>query len=280
MRTGKIVGVEALVRWEHPRRGRLSPDLFVPAAERIPALLRPLTDWVLNTSLRQLRAWHLEGADVGVAVNLSPRSIQDTGLVDRVGEVLSKWEIPPAKLELEITETAVFGGSDPQRVEAVLRELGNMGVSVALDDFGTGFSSLSHLRSLPIRVVKIDRSFIAGMDADLNDSQIVRSVIGLARNLGLEVVAEGVEREPLWHRLAELGCDVAQGNYLSPPLPPDRVLAWVRQWEELYGEARRMAEELIERRDGPPERRSGAQDRRLDMAHGPRFVRPGVESGE
>ena len=273
MRTGRIVGVEALVRWQHRRHGLLQPQAFVPNAERTPGLLKPLTEWVLNSALRQARSWHLEGLDIGVAVNLSPRSIHDTSLVETVGGVLSKWEVPPSHLELEITETAVFGGSDPDRVDATLRELGEMGVSVALDDFGTGFSSLSHLRLLPIGVIKIDRSFVATMDEDLNDAQIVRSVIALAKSLRLRVVAEGVEREPLWHRLAELGCDVAQGNYLSVPLPANDVMRWVRQWEELYGEAHRMAAELIERRDGPSDRRSGLDDRRMQVPAGPRFVR-------
>ena len=278
MRSGRISGAEALVRWEHPRHGRLQPQAFVPRAERTPGLLKPLTEWVLNTALRQTRAWHLDGLDLRVAVNLSPRSIHDSHLVETIGELLSKWEVPPSHLELEITETAVFGGSDPERINSTLCELGEMGVKVALDDFGTGFSSLSHLKLLPISVIKVDKSFVTKMDEDLNDAQIVRSVVALAKTLGLTVVAEGVEREPLWHRLAELGCDVAQGNYLSAPLPAAEVPSWVRQWEELYGEAHRMAAELIERRAGPNDRRSGLDDRRMDVRTGPRFVRPGVES--
>ena len=278
MRSGRISGVEALVRWQHPRHGLLYPQSFVPRAERAPVLLKPLTEWVLNTALRQARAWHLDGLDLSVAVNLSPRSVHDHHLVETIAGALSKWEVAPSRLELEITETAVFAPSDQERVHSILRELGEMGVTVALDDFGTGFSSLSHLRLLPISVVKIDRSFVASMDEDLSDAQIVRSVIALANSLGLRVVAEGVEREALWHRLAELGCDTAQGNYLHAPLPAGEVLRWVRQWEELYGEAHRMAAELIERRDGPNDRRSGLQDRRLQVPTGPRFARPGVES--
>ena len=273
MRSGRISGVEALVRWEHRRHGLLQPQAFIPAAERTPGLLKPLTEWVLGTALRQARAWHLDGVDLSVAVNLSPRSVHDTRLVETVAELLSKWEVPPARLELEITETAVFGGSDPERVNTTLREFGEMGVKVALDDFGTGYSSLSHLRELPITDIKIDRSFVRTMDETASDAQIVRSVIALAKSLGLRVVAEGVEREPLWHRLAELGCDVAQGNYLSAPLPAQEVPKWVRQWEELYGEAHRMAAELIERREGPNDRRSGLDDRRIQVPAGPRFVR-------
>ena len=273
MRSGRISGVEALVRWEHPRHGVLQPQAFVPRAERTHGLLKPLTDWVLNAALRQTRGWHLEGLDISVAVNLSPRSIHDTRLVESIAEALSRWEVPPSRLELEITETAVFGAADQGRVNETLRELGEMGVHVALDDFGTGFSSLSHLKVLPISVVKIDQTFVTKMDENISDAQIVRSVIALAKTLGLAVVAEGVEREPLWHRLAELGCDVAQGNYLSIPLPGGEVLRWVRQWEELYGEAHRVAAELIERRDGPSDRRSGIQDRRVQVPVGPRFVR-------
>jgi len=273
MRSGRISGLEALVRWRHRRHGVLQPQAFVPTAERTQGLLKLLTEWVLNAALRQVRSWRLEGLDVSVAVNLSPRSIHDTSLVDTVAELLSKWDVPPSHLELEITETAVFAGPDPERVSTTLRKLGEMGVHVALDDFGTGFSSLSHLRELPIGVIKIDRSFVSRMDEAASDAQIVRSVIALAKTLGLRVVAEGVEREPLWHRLAELGCDVAQGNYLSAPLPAAEVRLWVRQWEELYGEAHRMAAELIERRDGPTDRRSGTPDRRIQVPTGPRFVR-------
>jgi EAL domain-containing protein (putative c-di-GMP-specific phosphodiesterase class I) len=147
-----------------------------------------------------------------------------------------------------------------------------MGVVIALDDFGTGYSSLSRLRDLPIHKVKIDRSFVSRMNERPQDALIVRSVIALAQSLRLRVVGEGVETEPVWRRLSALGCDVAQGNYLSPPLPPDELTAWVRQWEELYAEAHRMADDLLERREGPGDRRFGPYDRRSREGDDVRFV--------
>jgi EAL domain-containing protein (putative c-di-GMP-specific phosphodiesterase class I) len=151
-----------------------------------------------------------------------------------------------------------------------------MGLLLALDDFGTGYSSLARLRDLPIDKVKIDKSFVTRMDENPDDALIVRSVIALAKSLGLRVVAEGVEREPVWRRLTDLGCDIAQGNYLSRPLEPAPLIAWVRQWEELYEEAHRMAAELLERRQGLPDRRSGTPDRRDERPEA-RFRRRGSE---
>ncbi|HEY8866027.1 MAG TPA: EAL domain-containing protein, partial [Solirubrobacteraceae bacterium] len=156
--------------------------------------------------------------------------------------------------------------ADPERVAGTLRELSQMGLLLALDDFGTGYSSLTRLRDLPIGKVKIDKSFVTHMDERANDALIVSSVIALAKNLGLRVVAEGVETETCWRWLTDLGCDVAQGYYLAPPLPPAQLIAWVRQWEELYEEAHRLANELLERRFGPSERRLGFDDRRDEDA--------------
>jgi EAL domain-containing protein (putative c-di-GMP-specific phosphodiesterase class I) len=220
--------------------------------------------------------WHRAGNDLTIAVNLSPRSVLDSTLTDTLGELLGKWDVQPRLIQLELTETAVFAIPDPERVSATLEELSQMGLLIALDDFGTGYSSLSRLRDLPIDKVKIDQSFVSRMDERPHDALIVRSVIALAKSLGLRVVAEGVEREPVWRRLSDLGCDVAQGNYLSKPLPPPELIAWVRQWEELYAEAHRMASELLERRAGPPDRRSGTPDRR-DEPNQRRFRRRGDE---
>jgi len=271
MRTGHVVGVEALVRWEAPRRGLVRPDQFIPRAEKSARTLEMLTDWTLNASCAQAREWHESGHDLTVAVNLSPRCVLDDELVEHISHLLTHWKLPPDRIQLEFTETAVFGVSEPERVAAILRGLSELGLLIALDDFGTGYSSLTHLRDLPIDKVKIDKSFVLRMDERPNDAQIVRSVIALAKNLGLRVVAEGVEREEVWRRLSDLGCDVAQGNYLSPSLPPDELIAWVRQWEELYEEAHRMAAELLERRLGLPDRRSGMNDRR-ELERGRRFV--------
>jgi EAL domain-containing protein (putative c-di-GMP-specific phosphodiesterase class I) len=276
MRSGTIVGVEALARWQTPRRGIVGPAEFVPRAERSGSAIQALTEWTLDAAIRQAGEWHRAGNDLTIAVNLSPRSVLDSTLTDTLGELLGKWDVQPRLIQLELTGTAVFAIPDPERVSATLEELSQMGLLIALDDFGTGYSSLSRLRDLPIDKVKIDQSFVSRMDERPHDALIVRSVIALAKSLGLRVVAEGVEREPVWRRLSDLGCDVAQGNYLSKPLPPPELIAWVRQWEELYAEAHRMAAELLERRAGPPDRRSGTPDRR-DEPNQRRFRRRGDE---
>jgi EAL domain-containing protein (putative c-di-GMP-specific phosphodiesterase class I) len=263
MRTGSIVGVEALSRWDNPR-GEVTPSQFVPRAERSNSAIQALTDWTLEAAFAQARAWEDEGHKLTIAVNLSPRSALEPGLPEKLHVLLDRFDISPAGIQLELTETAVFNVPDPARVTDALGQLADMGIVIALDDFGTGYSSLSRLRDLPIHKVKIDRSFVSRMDERPQDALIVRSVIALAKSLHLRVVAEGVESEPVWQRLSDLGCDVAQGHYLSRPLPPDDLIAWVRQWEELYAEAHKMADELLERRLGPSDRRSGSGDRRSD----------------
>jgi EAL domain-containing protein (putative c-di-GMP-specific phosphodiesterase class I) len=276
MRTGTIVGVEALARWQPPRRSLVAPTEFIPRAERSGPTIQALTEWTLNAAMRQAREWQLEGHRLTVAVNISPRSILDATLSETIGKLLARWDVAPALIQLELTETAVFGIADPERVTSTLSELSEMGLLLALDDFGTGYSSLARLRDLPIDKVKIDKSFVTRMDENPDDALIVRSVIALAKSLGLRVVAEGVEREPVWRRLTDLGCDIAQGNYLSRPLEPAPLIAWVRQWEELYEEAHRMAAELLERRQGLPDRRSGTPDRRDERPEA-RFRRRGSE---
>jgi EAL domain-containing protein (putative c-di-GMP-specific phosphodiesterase class I) len=278
MRTGRIEGVEALARWDAPRRGTVPPTEFVPRAERSQATIEALTRWTLDAAICQAREWLLDGHDLTVAVNLSPRSVLDSSLTDMIEELLAKWSLPPDRLQLELTETAVFAMGEPERVAGLLGRLSEMGLVLALDDFGTGYSSLSRLRDLPIHKVKIDRSFVCHMNERPQDGLIVRSVIALAKSLHLRVVAEGVESEPVWRRLSDLGCDVAQGNYLSPPLPPGEFIEWLRQWEELYEEAHRMAAELIERRRGPSDRRAGPGDRRADSPSNGRFARADGES--
>jgi EAL domain-containing protein (putative c-di-GMP-specific phosphodiesterase class I) len=266
MRSGAIVGVEALVRWPTPRQGTIGPADFIPRAERSSAAIQALTEWTLDAAMRQARQWQDSAHDLSVAVNVSPQSVLDSSLGDTVRRLLARWNVAPARIQLELTETAVFGIADPELVASVLGDLSAMGLMLALDDFGTGYSSLARLRDLPIDKVKIDQSFVTRMDVRPNDALIVRSVIALAKSLGLRVVAEGVESEPVWRRLGDLGCDVAQGNYLSRPLPPEKLVAWVRQWDELFAEAHRMASELLERRSGPTDRRLGAPDRRGEPA--------------
>jgi EAL domain-containing protein (putative c-di-GMP-specific phosphodiesterase class I) len=190
----------------------------------------PLTFFVLNEAVRQSRTWQLEGLNLCVGVNLSARNLLDVHLPDTVGELLARWEVPPSLLELEITESTIL--ADPIRAMHVLSRLSGMGVRLAIDDFGTGYSSLAYLKRLPVDALKIDKSFVQGMEADENDAVIVKSTIDLGRNLGLRVVAEGVETKEAWRQLLVLGCDVAQGYYLSRPVPAAELAAWVRASRE------------------------------------------------
>ena len=222
---GRVVGVEALVRWNHPTRGFLPPDEFIPAAEST-GLIGPLTSLVLRQSLRQCRAWADEGIDLTVAVNLSTRNLLDVTLPATVARMLAEHGVPASRLELEVTETTMM--VDPERSAEVLRSLADTGVSIAIDDFGTGYTSLSWLKRLPVTTLKIDRTFISDMDSgDDEDSVIVRSTINLARDLGLQVVAEGVEDAGTWRRLGALDCDLAQGYLLSRPLPARELTPWL-----------------------------------------------------
>ena len=207
--------VEALVRWEHPQLGRLSPSAFVPLAEQS-GVIKHLTERVLETSVRQCARWRDEGLLVRVSVNVSTRSLLDQELPAVIRELLECFDVPASLLQLEITESRTV--TDLGRARAVLEELRSMGVTVAIDDFGTGFSSLSQLQQLPIDEIKIDRSFVMGMDEDRNDATLVRSIIELGRSLDLRVTAEGVETESSLQTLRQLGCDFAQGFHLCRPV--------------------------------------------------------------
>ena len=210
--TGRIIGAEALVRWNHPRRGFVPPDEFIPVAEHT-GLLRPLTLFVLESSLEQCARWRKAGFELDVAVNLSARNLLDVELPKDVLALLERFELPPSALELEITESALL--ADPVRTNGVLHELHRIGVGISIDDFGTGYSSLSYLRRMPVDELKIDKSFVTDMALDENAALIVRSTIDLGRNLGLRVVAEGVETREVWEQLAALGCHVAQGYFFG-----------------------------------------------------------------
>jgi diguanylate cyclase (GGDEF)-like protein len=209
LQTGELLGVEALVRWQHPTRGLLYPDDFIPLAERTGAVA-DLTRWVVDRALAECRELELP-----VAVNLAAANIVDVTLPAAIGAALERHGVPAERLVCEISEHTVM--ADPVRATAVLAGLRELGVGLSLDDFGTGHSSLSYLKRLPLDEVKIDRSFVAGMAEDENDAVIVRSTIDLARNLGLRVVAEGVETAEIMETLAELRCDVAQGYFISRP---------------------------------------------------------------
>jgi diguanylate cyclase (GGDEF)-like protein len=228
--TGRAKGVEALARWQHPERGLLSPDEFIPLAERS-NLLRPMTLYLLDTALKQCNAWRMKGLDVSVAVNLSMQNMLDLRLPNDLARLLTSWRLPPGSLELEITESTIMG--DHRRATTILTRLNNMGVKLTIDDFGTGYSSLAYLQELPVGSVKIDKSFVMSMAEDPGNAMIVKSTIDLGHNLGLEVVAEGVEDHGSYDQLAALGCDYAQGYFLSRPLSPDKMTVWL----EAFGAA-------------------------------------------
>jgi diguanylate cyclase (GGDEF)-like protein len=222
--TGLVTGVEALVRWHHPRRGLVGPDVFVPLAENT-GLIGPLTMAVLDNALAQVRSWDQMGVHLDLAVNLSTRSLLDRGLPGVVSKMLARHGLAPQRLELEITESMI--ASDPGRAFEVLAQLRSVGVRLALDDFGTGYSSLANLRDLEVERLKIDRSFTQAMGDSHPDAVIVASTVELAHQLGLEVVAEGVETQEAWERLRQIGCDLAQGYFLARPMAPEHATAWL-----------------------------------------------------
>ncbi len=225
-RTGAVIGVEALVRWPHPHHGLLGPDRFIPLAEQT-GLIRPLGFWVLETAVRQQQAWQAEGLTLRMAVNVSVRNLHDPELLERLARILKTYGVPAEQLTVEITESTLM--VDAEETLKVLRLLKALGVRVAIDDFGTGFSSLANLRRLPVDEVKIDKSFVIEMAQKKNDSLIVQSTIDLAHNLGLVVVAEGVEDGAAWDLLAAQGCDLAQGYYLSRPVPAEELARWCHE---------------------------------------------------
>ena len=226
--SGRPIGAEALLRWERPGHGFISSDEFIPLAESV-GLMWPLTLCVLKRALAQACRWRDDGYPLGISVNLSARSILDLGLPAEISRMLSESGLDPRSLTLEITEGQVV--TDPSRTITVLERLSALGVALSIDDFGTGYSSLSYLQRLPVHEVKIDKSFVLNMSTHSGNESIVRSVIDLARNLGLGVVAEGVEDLETWNALAELGCKVAQGYFLSRPIPAHEFTRWLKSRE-------------------------------------------------
>jgi diguanylate cyclase (GGDEF)-like protein len=224
LRTGDVVGVEALLRWNHPERGLLSPEEFLPLAEQT-ALMRHITKYVLDEALGQLSEWWHKGIRIHAAVNLSAPDLYDRGFAQILKESIEAHDVPPRALLIEVTESVLM--ADPSRAASTLLSLAGLGVGVSLDDFGTGYSSLVHLKRLPVTEVKIDRSFVIRMDVNEDDAAIVRSIIDLASALGLRTVAEGVETREAWDRLAVYGCDVAQGWYLAKAMPAVPVTDWL-----------------------------------------------------
>ncbi|MEU2110527.1 bifunctional diguanylate cyclase/phosphodiesterase [Streptomyces sp. NPDC019507] len=235
---GHVAGLEALVRWVHPDRGRVPPDEFIAIAESS-GLMPHLTEYVLESALGQVAAWRSQGLEVPVAVNVSPRDVHTPGFAGSVAARLARHGVPAGALQLEITEHVLL--EDPQRAGDTLAALTGHGVKMSLDDFGTGYSSLVHLRRLPVSELKIDRSFVARLAIDAEDAEIVRCTVDLAHSLGLLVVAEGVEDDETWERLRDLGCDAVQGWLVAAAMPPQETTAWLRArgqhgWRRPVGE--------------------------------------------
>jgi len=224
LRTGTIVGMEALVRWRHPRRGLLLPGAFVPRIERT-GIMSALSRWVLERALRECLACRLPGAAMRVAVNISARDLLDPSLPETVRSLVRASSADPAWLTLEITESALE--AQPDRARESLLRLRALGVRISVDDFGTGYSSLAYLRYLPVDALKIDRSLVHDLATDERSRAVARVIVQLAHSLGLEVVAEGVEDPATWTELEACGCDTAQGYHLSPPLPAEELERWL-----------------------------------------------------
>ncbi|MDD0840200.1 EAL domain-containing protein [Curvibacter sp. HBC61] len=226
---GTVVAAEALVRWEHPQRGLVPPMQFIPFAEQT-GFVRKLTLWMFEEAARLMGDARVQSHPLKISINLSTRDLLDPDLSVRLGSLLQRYGVPATQFCLEITESAIM--DDPQRAETTLNRLSEQGFQLSIDDFGTGYSSLAYLKRLPVDELKIDKSFVMGMEKDEDDAKIVRSTIDLAHNLGLSVVAEGVENAVILERLADLSCDEAQGYHISRPLPAEAFLSWRAQRAE------------------------------------------------
>ncbi len=222
--TGRLTGVEALVRWQHREHGLIPPGEFIHVAEHS-GLIRPLSRWVLRSALEQCARWQRARMSIAVSVNLSARNLQEEDLPEALSGMLDESGTPPRLLTLEITESVLM--ENPKRAMAVLTEFSRLGVNISIDDYGTGYSSLAYLKRLPAREIKIDRGFVSEIDRNRDDAVIVRSSIEMAHNLGLSVVAEGVENEEVWRRLRAFGCNSAQGYFFSKPLPERGFERWL-----------------------------------------------------
>ena len=220
-----INGVEALVRWQHPRLGLLYPDKFIGLAE-LSGLIKPLTQEVLRLAMKQIQEWSSQGYSFPIAVNISAINLQDKDFPASVAAMIAEYAVPSHRLELEVTETAIM--TEPIVAIENIRKLSQLGIQMSIDDFGTGYSSMAYLQKLLVAKIKIDKSFVMDMGEHDNDEVIVRSTIDLAHNLGLKAVAEGVESQAAWDKLRDLGCDSAQGYFMSKPLSAEHFLEWVR----------------------------------------------------
>jgi EAL domain-containing protein (putative c-di-GMP-specific phosphodiesterase class I) len=233
------VGLEALLRWSHPTLGSISPAEFIPLAERA-SVMPDLSRWVLGTAIAQLGQWQRAGLDLDVAVNLSAADFADGSLPSRVLALLAEHQVPATRLLLEVTESAIM--REPQLAAQVMQQLRTAGVRFAIDDFGTGHSSLAQLHALPVDELKIDRGFVLNLDRSTSNMAIVRTTIELGHSLGLKVVAEGVETPEVWASLLRLGCDLAQGYFISRPMPAASVPNWARSQYDQFTRALTDAE--------------------------------------
>jgi len=224
LKTERIIGIEALVRWQHPRLGLVPPDKFILAAEKT-GLVAPLTHWVLVEALTHCRNTRTQCANLRISINLSARSLHDPRLPQTIANVLKETGIEPGQLMLEVTESAIV--LEPKRAEENLVALSSLGTLLSIDDFGTGYTSMSSIKRLPVNEIKIDKSFVTHMLTDQQDAMIVRTIIDFAHNFGLTVVAEGVETKEVYDALACIGCDVIQGYYISRPLPAAQLKTWL-----------------------------------------------------
>lgn len=221
LKTRQICGAEALIRWAHPEHGILLPDEFIGLAEQT-GLIKPMTLWVLETALHECARWRKEGFEIELAVNLSARNLQDLKFPETMKQIINKCGLPAEVLSMEVTESAIM--SDPVRAMKIIESLDQFGVRLSIDDFGTGYSSLAYLKDLPADELKIDKSFVVDMTENESNKMIVESTIGLAHNLGLKVVAEGIESEEVCQLLTSLNCDIGQGFLFSRPLPIDNFI--------------------------------------------------------
>ena len=227
MGTGQVIGLEALVRWVHPEKGMIYPDSFIPFAEKT-GFIRMLTRWVLEKSAALCHDLQSQGIHLKISANLSTRDLLDQNLPIKFADILARHNVKPSSFCLEITESAIM--DDPLRAQLTLEGLHAMGVELSIDDFGTGYSSLAYLKRLPVDELKIDKSFVMNMESDLDDAKIVRSTIDLGHNMGLRVVAEGIESEVVWNLLAGMGCNQGQGYFMSRPIPAEQLPMWMGKW--------------------------------------------------
>lgn len=221
---GHIIGVEALVRWLHPRQGLIGPEQFIPLAEQA-GLSKQLTNWVLDNALKQCSEWNKAGISLVLSVNLSVKNLHDFEFPYDVVNLLNKWDMDPSLLILEITESSMM--VNPERVDRIVAHLEELGIKLSIDDYGTGYSSLAYIRKFPAQEIKIDKAFVMDMLYNEDNAVIVRSTIDMVHSMGYRVVAEGVENEETWNMLAELGCDYIQGFHICRPLAADKFQSWL-----------------------------------------------------